>query len=95
MKQIFTMKDANGQERKFIADEKGQLIPYIKPESEHKTPWGASNNVNNTCKFLGLSRGTVMKLIALGQLKAIKAGKRWIVPGWAIEQFLQQPKQGA
>ncbi|GBG57301.1 hypothetical protein SPFL3102_02667 [Sporomusaceae bacterium FL31] len=90
---ILIFKGADEKEHKFTVNEKGQLMPYVEEEIQTvtKTPWKASNDVLNTCKFLGLSRGTVMKLISLGELKAVKAGKRWIIPGWAIEQFLQQP----
>lgn len=84
-KKIFTL---NGE--KFIANAEGQLVPYIKEETKDIKPWGAANNIADIVKILKLSRSSVMNLISNGQLKAVKAGKRWIVPGWAIEAFLKQ-----
>ncbi|CVK18761.1 helix-turn-helix domain-containing protein [Sporomusa sphaeroides] len=91
-RQIFTLKDANGKQQLYTVNESGQLVPYIeKKANPNEKPWAVSNGVADTCKILGLSRGTVMKLISSGQLRAIKAGaKRWIIPGSSIEQFLAQ-----
>ena len=42
-------------------------------------------------KTTGLSRNTVMGLIKEGRIKAIRARqRRWIIPGWAFEQFLKK-----
>jgi excisionase family DNA binding protein len=36
-----------------------------------------------------LARGTVMRLINEGKLHAVRAGRRILVPGWALEAFLR------
>ena len=47
-------------------------------------------NISEVCVILGLSRNSVDKLIKAEQLKAIKAGeRRWLIPNWAIDEFLQ------
>lgn len=91
-KQIFVLKDETGKEQRYTVNKLSQLIPYVEEKAVfQEVPWKASNDIANTCRILGLSRGTVMKLISTGQLRAIKAGaKRWIVPGSSIEHFLAQ-----
>ncbi len=38
--------------------------------------------------ILGLSRGTFMNLLYSGQIRAKKAGKRWLIPAGALGEFL-------
>lgn len=40
--------------------------------------------------ILGLSRNTFMELLYSGQIRAVKAGKRWLVPTDAIDEFLDR-----
>jgi len=52
--------------------------------------------IKDCMKTLKLSRNTVAKLISSGQLKAVKAGdRRWLIPAWALNDFLGKPQQGA
>jgi len=87
-KQIFTL---NGE--RYTTDELGQLVPLVEEMKPKENPWQAVNTIIETCKILKISRGTLMVLINAGQLKAVKAGeRRWLVPGWALEEFLKVPK---
>jgi len=36
-----------------------------------------------------------MDLLYKGELKGVKASSRWLIPAWAIDEFLGNPKQGA
>ncbi|EIW19514.1 MULTISPECIES: helix-turn-helix domain-containing protein [Pelosinus] len=93
-KPIFILKNEVGKEQRYTLGDQGQLVPLV-AISEEKVSWQSVNTISETCKILKLGRNTLMSLIKSGQLKAVKAGiKRWIVPGWAIEDFLQRPKQG-
>ncbi|CVK17550.1 helix-turn-helix domain-containing protein [Sporomusa sphaeroides] len=40
-------------------------------------------------KIIGLGRNTFMELLHSGKIKGIKAGAKWLVPNWAIDEFLQ------
>ena len=80
----------NGE--KYIADESGNLTPLVEEIKLKEDPWQTVNTIKETCKILKLGRNTLMDLINSGQLKAIKAGVKWLVPGWALEEFLQVPK---
>ncbi|MBP1764402.1 MAG: binding domain protein, excisionase family [Firmicutes bacterium] len=42
--------------------------------------------------ILHISRTTVFKLIADGKIKSVRAGRKIIVPAWAIDEFLGQAK---
>lgn len=44
-------------------------------------------------KVLGLSRNPFMDLLYTGKIKAVKAGSRWLIPVWALDEFLGNPKQ--
>lgn len=93
LKPVFTLKDKSGKEQRYTAGESGQLIPLIETVKEKEEPWKAINSIAETCKILQLSRNTLMGLIYAGELKAIKAGvKRWLVPAWAIEEFIKLPR---
>lgn len=85
-KPIFTL---NGE--RYTFDELGQLILLVEEIKVKEDPWQVSNSITETVKILKISRSTVMGIFS-GQLKAIKAGaKRWIVPGWAIKEFIKTP----
>jgi|GEM_PF-436405 len=51
-------------------------------------------SITETCLILGLSRPTIEKIIKQGILKVVKAGeKRYLVPSWALHEFLNSPEQ--
>jgi len=79
--------------KQYIADEIGNLIPFIEEVKIKEDPWKAVNSVMETCKILGISRGSLMLIAKEGRLKIIQAGpRRWLVPGWSIAEFIQMPK---
>lgn len=52
-------------------------------------------NIPEACIILGISRPTIEKLIRQGILKFVKAGeKRYLIPNWAIHEFLNSPQGG-
>lgn len=84
---IFTL---NGE--RFTTNESGELVPFVEEIKQKEDAVQIANTVNETCAILRLGRNTVMSLINSGKLKAVKTGLKWLVPGWAIKEFLQYPK---
>lgn len=39
-------------------------------------------------KIVGLGRNTFMDLLHSGKIKSVKVGKKWLVPAWALDDFL-------
>ena len=50
---------------------------------------------NETCLLLNVSRNTLGALIASERLYAVKAGAKYIIPSWAVDEFLGKPTQVA
>jgi excisionase family DNA binding protein len=49
---------------------------------------------NEACKILNICPNTLAALIRENKLKAVKAGARkWLIPAFAIDQFLGKPEQ--
>lgn len=44
--------------------------------------------VKDLQKVTGLARNTVMSLINSGQIKSVRAGRRILIPSWALDKFL-------
>ena len=44
--------------------------------------------VKDIQKATGLARNTVMNLINSGQIKSVRAGRRILIPAWALDDFL-------
>ena len=47
-------------------------------------------SVDEACKYLGLGRWSVYKLINQNKLKSVKIGKRRLVPMGAIRAFIEK-----
>lgn len=45
-------------------------------------------SIDETAQILSLSRSTVKEQLYQGRLKGRKVGRRWLVPRWAIDEFL-------
>jgi len=45
-------------------------------------------DIKAVMRLLCLSRNPVMDLLRSGRLKSVRAGRRWIIPGWALDEFL-------
>jgi len=45
--------------------------------------------ITETQEALGLARNTVMSLINNGKLRAVRAGRRWLIPSEAIDAYLR------
>lgn len=84
-KPIFTLKDASGADQRYTVDQSGQLIPLIEEREPVKK---TVLSPNEGMKILGLSRNSFMNLLYSGQLKGVKAGRRWLISSQAIENFL-------
>ena len=46
------------------------------------------------CHALGLSKGTLAELLRSGKLPSIRAGKRYLIPRTALEEFINGYKEG-
>ncbi len=40
-------------------------------------------------RALGICRNKMAELLKNGEIHAIKSGRRWIIPIWAIDKFLE------
>lgn len=56
-------------------------------EKEYALPKDAVLNTQQACKYLGVSRPTYMKYIALGQINAQKIGRGWKVYKTELDRF--------
>lgn len=84
-KQIFTLTGADGNDQRYTTNESGKLIPLV----EDKEPIvKAVYSPNEAMEITGLSRNTFMNLLYSGQLKGIKAGRRWLISSQALNNFL-------
>lgn len=45
-------------------------------------------SIKETQKITKLGRNTIDKLIKTGQLKVVRAGRRVLIPKWALDEFL-------
>lgn len=67
--------------------ENGELVEYVPPIIQERQEKRAHTLVE-TCKILKLGRNTVNGLLLAGKLKGVKAGRKWIIPDQAIDNFL-------
>ena len=85
-KQIFVLKDAEGKDQRFTADEKGNLVPLI--EVKEEPPVKVAYSPDEARAILGMSRNPFMNLLISGQIKGVKAGRRWLISSQALDNFL-------
>lgn len=45
--------------------------------------------VEEVCDTLRLGKTSVYELLRSGQLKSLRVGRKWMIPRWAIEDFLK------
>lgn len=45
--------------------------------------------IAQACKMLGVCRNKLADLLQSGKIHAIKSGRRWLIPTWAIDRFLE------
>lgn len=74
-KQVFTL---NGEQ--YTTDESGNLIPFVEKLEIKTEVLPTVTTINEACKILKIGRNTIMDLINSGQLKAVKAEVKWLVP---------------
>ena len=65
----------------------GQLVEYEQPAVQ-ATMSKKAYTTEEARNLIGLGRNTFMDLLHSGKIKGIKAGAKWIVPAWAIDEFL-------
>lgn len=41
---------------------------------------------------LGLGRSTIYKMLKVGQLRSVRAGRRIVIPHDSVEHFLKEPR---
>lgn len=44
--------------------------------------------IEELCKILHIGKSTAMKLINEGKIKAVKPGRRWIIPLTSINEYI-------
>jgi len=49
-------------------------------------------NLEQARAALQISRGTLLKLIKMGHVKALKPGRKWLIPSESIREFLEKSK---
>lgn len=76
------------EKEKFYKIENGQLVEVEPPTLDQQLAKRAYTS-KEVEKILNLGRNTVNSLLLSGRLKAVKVGKKWLVPNWAIDEFLQ------
>ncbi|MEN6565319.1 MAG: helix-turn-helix domain-containing protein [Veillonellales bacterium] len=69
--------------KKLYSIENGQLVEAQAEPAKKKVLTPEEGRT-----ILGLSRNTFMSLLYSGQIRAVKAGKRWLIPAGAIDDFL-------
>jgi excisionase family DNA binding protein len=47
--------------------------------------------VTETAKVLGIERNLAYRLVACGQIPALRLGRRWVVPAAALDKLLNDP----
>lgn len=67
--------------------ENGQLVEVEPPTLDQQLAKRAYTS-REAEKILNLGRNTVNGLLLSGRLKAVKVGKKWLIPNWAIDEFL-------
>jgi DNA binding domain, excisionase family len=72
--------------KKLYTIENGQLVEAQVEMAKKKVL-----TVEEARAILGLSRNPFTDLLKTGQIKAVKAGRKWLIPQWAIDQFLEKP----
>ncbi|SDE23943.1 helix-turn-helix domain-containing protein [Sporomusa acidovorans] len=82
---IYTLKQENGTNKKYTV-KNGELVEL--QENEPVTRITVTPEEGR--KMLGLARNTFMRLLYTGQIRAKKAGKRWLIPVEAIREFLER-----
>jgi len=76
------------EKEKFYKIENGQLVEVEHPTLDEQLAKRAYTS-KEVEKILNLGRNTVNSLLLSGRLKAVRVGKKWLVPNWAINEFLQ------
>lgn len=80
---------ANATAEKLYKIQGGQLVEYELPTVQSAVSKKAYTT-EEARKIIGLGRNKFMEMLTTGRIKGIKAGAKWIVPAWAIDQFLNQ-----
>ncbi len=52
-------------------------------------------NIEEAAATLGLCPNKIRQMLRSGELKSVRAGDRWLIPTWAIDDFLNKAKCGA
>lgn len=71
-----------------------ELVEALREEAQREaaSPTAAPDrllDIRSTCEALSLGRSAVYGLIASGQLRTVRAGRRRLVPASAIDAFIE------
>lgn len=86
MKNQVVIINVDGKEQKCTINEQGAYVPVV--EVKEEPPVKAVYSPDEARAILGMSRNPFMNLLATGQLKGVKAGRRWFISSQALDNFL-------
>ena len=66
--------------------------PEVAPDQIH-SEFKAAFSISETSRILSLSQSKVRDLAYRGDIGSVKVGRRLLIPRWAIDQFVDAPKQ--
>ncbi len=81
------------QAEKLYTIRNGQLIevtpePIKQPEPVKQSDSKKLYTVQETMKIIGCGRSKLMQLLYEGKIKSIRLGVKWMIPSWAIDDFI-------
>ena len=65
-----------------------EIVACNEKETVNKKAYSA----DEARKIIGIGRNTFMDLLHSGEIRGLKAGAKWIVPVWAIDEYLNQAR---
>lgn len=80
--------DMSKSDNKTITGAVMPAVTKVEQPSALEIPKKKAYSVLETTKLLGLGRNTVSNLLLDKKLKGLKVGRKWLIPDWAIEEFL-------
>lgn len=67
----------------------GSLMkPSVSEAGVERTDVRAAYSPDEVSRMTGLGRNTVLQLLNSGKIGSVRAGKRWLIPARAVDEFL-------
>ena len=81
--------DMSKPDSRYLTGTVKPAAPKAEPVNILEIPEKKAYSLTETMKLLGLGRNTISNLLIDKKLKGIKVGSRWLIPAWAITEFLE------